>query len=276
MSPARPQPTLSRRHEGGAPGARSLLLTVLGELVLPTGGSAWTASFIDVLGRQAVEEKATRQAIMRTAAAGWLRSTREGRRTRWSLTPAGSRLLTEGAARIYGFTSADEAWDGRWLVVLARVPETDRQARHLLRSRLSWAGLGAVAPGTWISPHPDRQAEVEQVLGEAGVTDAHCFVARHTLGDAHRMVRDAWDVDAMAEAYTEFVARFATGEDDDVLRRQVDLVHRWRRFPQIAPTLPRDLLPADWPGDRASDLFRERHDGWSAPALEAWRTLDAG
>lgn len=247
--------------------------------MLPTGGAAWTASFIDVLARQDVEEKATRQAIMRTAAAGWLRSTREGRRTRWSLTDAGSRLLTEGAARIYGFTSADEGWDGRWLVVLARVPETDRQARHLLRSRLSWAGLGAVAPGTWVSPRPDRQAEVEQVLAEAEVTDAHCFVARHTLGDAGRMVRDAWDVDAMAEAYTEFVDRFEPAADEhggDVLRRQVDLVHRWRRFPQIAPTLPRDLLPAHWPGDRASTLFDARHEQWRAPALEAWRALDAG
>ena len=155
------------------------------------------------------------------------------------------------------------------------MPETDRQARHLLRSRLSWAGLGAVAPGTWVSPQPDRQPEVERVLAEAGVTDAHCFVARHTLGDARRMVRDAWDVDAMAEAYTEFVSRFEGDVGDDVLRRQVDLVHRWRRFPQIAPTLPRDLLPTDWPGDRASTLFRARHEEWLAPALDAWRTLDA-
>lgn len=249
---------------------------MLGEFVLPTGGAAWTASFIDVLARHDVEEKATRQAIMRTASAGWLRSTRDGRRTRWDLTAAGSRLLTEGAARIYGFTSADQGWDGRWLVVLARVPETDRQARHLLRSRLSWAGLGAVAPGTWVSPQPDRQAEVEQVLAEAGVDDAHCFVARHTLGDARRMVRDAWDVEGMAEAYGEFVDRFEDAAGDDVLRRQVDLVHRWRRFPQIAPTLPRDLLPAHWPGDRASELFRTRHGQWREPALSAWRALDAG
>src|SRR3954453_15226855 len=78
-------PTLSRRHAGGAESARGLLLTVLGELVLPTGGSALTAAFIDVLGRLGVEEKATRQALMRTAADGWLASERQGRRTVWTL-----------------------------------------------------------------------------------------------------------------------------------------------------------------------------------------------
>src|SRR5947209_18407635 len=74
-------PTLSRRHEAGAESARGLLFTVLGELVLPNGGSAWTSAFIDVLGRLGVEEKASRQALMRTAGDGWLVSERVGRRT---------------------------------------------------------------------------------------------------------------------------------------------------------------------------------------------------
>ena len=75
----------ARRCPGGTPpapaSARGLLFTVLGEFVLPTGGPAWTSAFIDVLGRLGVEEKATRQALMRTAADGWLASERVGRRT---------------------------------------------------------------------------------------------------------------------------------------------------------------------------------------------------
>ena len=39
-------PTLLRRHAAGTGGARGLLFTVLGELVLPTGGEAWTSAFI--------------------------------------------------------------------------------------------------------------------------------------------------------------------------------------------------------------------------------------
>src|SRR6266567_4580705 len=91
-----PRPTLLRRHAAGTDSARSVLFTVLGELVLPTGGEAWTSAFIDLFGRLGVEEKAARQALMRTAADSWLSSDRIGRRTVWRLTPAAERLLRDG------------------------------------------------------------------------------------------------------------------------------------------------------------------------------------
>jgi phenylacetic acid degradation operon negative regulatory protein len=50
---------VSRRHAAGAESTRALLLTVLGEFVLPSGGSALTSAFIDVLGRLGIEEKAS-------------------------------------------------------------------------------------------------------------------------------------------------------------------------------------------------------------------------
>src|ERR1700759_1821777 len=94
-------PTLSRRHATGAASARGLLFTLLGEVVLPSGGTAWTSAVIDTLGRLGVEEKPTRQALMRTAADGWLDSERVGRRTRWRLTPAAEELLTDGTEPSY-------------------------------------------------------------------------------------------------------------------------------------------------------------------------------
>ncbi|MDN5856618.1 MAG: PaaX family transcriptional regulator, partial [Actinomycetia bacterium] len=51
--------------------ARSLLLTVLGELVLPAGEPVWTSSLLYVLKGVGVEEQTARQAIARGAAAGW-------------------------------------------------------------------------------------------------------------------------------------------------------------------------------------------------------------
>ena len=42
---------------------------MLGEHVLPSGGSARISVFIDVLGRLGVEEKASRQALMRRGGA---------------------------------------------------------------------------------------------------------------------------------------------------------------------------------------------------------------
>ncbi|HEV7654117.1 MAG TPA: PaaX family transcriptional regulator C-terminal domain-containing protein [Mycobacteriales bacterium] len=269
-------PILSRRDAAGAESARGLLLTLLGEFVLPSGGSAWTSAVIDALGRLGVEQKATRQALMRTAGAGWLTSERVGRRTSWRLTPAAERLLTEGTERIYGFTPGLADWDGRWLLVLARAPETDRPLRHLLKTRLTWAGLGSPAPGVWVSTRVDRVGEVEKVLGEAGVLEgAHVFVAEHTgHGDLAAMVAQAWDLSAVEDGYRQFLDDFAAAGAADPLVRLVELVHAWRRFPSLDPSLPDALLPAQWSGTVAATLFRRRHASWSVRARTEWTRLN--
>jgi phenylacetic acid degradation operon negative regulatory protein len=272
---AEPLPALSRRHAAGAVSARGLLFTVLGEFVLPTGGSAWTSAFIEVFGRLGVEEKAIRQALARTAADGWITPERHGRRTRWLLTPDGDRLLTEGTERIYAFAGSQRDWDGSWLLVLARVPETDRPARHLLRTRLSWAGLGNAAPSVWITTHTERQAEVEQVLRGTGVTGGQIFVARHQGGgELAALVAEAWDLPAIEQRYEEFLAEFASAAAADPLTRVIELVHAWRRFPSIDPGLPVRLLPARWSGARAAKLFAARHAKWSPEAVMQWIRLN--
>ena len=270
-----PGPALSRRHAAGAASARGLLFTVLGEFVLPTGGTAWTSAFIEAFARLGVEEKAIRQALARTAADGWITPERHGRRTRWLLTPDGHRLLTEGTERIYAFAGSPPEWDGTWLLVLARVPETDRATRHLLRTRLSWAGLGTPAPGVWITTHVERQAEVEQVLGQAGLAGGQIFTARHQGGgELSALVTQAWDLAAIEERYEEFLAEFAATSAADPLARLTELVHAWRRFPAIDPGLPARLLPARWNGARAARLFAARHAGWSPDAMTQWTRLN--
>ena len=281
------QPTLARRHATGAGSARSVLFTVLGELVRPTGGEAWTSAFIDVLGRLGVEEKAARQALTRTAADGWLGSERIGRRTVWRLTPAAERLLRDGTERIFGFTAVAEGWDGQWTIVIARTPETERSARHVLRTRLRWAGFGNVMPGVWLSPRSDRGDEVRQILTDAGPPDGYLFTAEYLGGSTlATMVSNAWDLDELARGYDDFITAFTgtafpgtafTGAAGaDPLARVVDLVHAWRRFPWIDPGLPAQFLPAPWRGTAAAALFARLHAQWAGDAIAEWKQLLAG
>jgi phenylacetic acid degradation operon negative regulatory protein len=271
-------PVLSRQHAAGTASARSLLLTLLGELVLPGNGNAWTSAVLAVFGRLGIEEKAARQALMRTAAAGWLDAEKIGRRTRWRLTASARQLLTDGAERIYTFAGPAREWDGRWLLVSVRIPDSERRARHVVRTRLTWAGFGALGAGLWISPHADREAEAVGVLRQAGVAqDAHLFVAtRSGLGDASVMVTQAWDLTAVEDQYQRFLDEFDGRGPPDVLTRQIELVHAWRRFPAIDPVLPRELLPAPWSGLKAARLFADRHERWSAGTRQQWQQLNEG
>ncbi|WP_268815938.1 PaaX family transcriptional regulator [Amycolatopsis alkalitolerans] len=269
---------MSRRREVSHTSARSLLMTVLGEFVLPRGRPVWTSTLVDVLAMFGVEEKSARQALARTAAEAWLVSERVGRRVRWSLTPPGRRLLTEGADRIYGFGRDGGDWDGRWLMLLVSVPETKRDLRHTLRTRLTWAGFGSPTPGVWISADAARQDEADEIVRTLGLDrEAMSFVASYgKIGDEDAMVSAAWDLTALEGRYEGFIEEFAglrpaTGAE--VLYAQTRLVHEWRRFPFLDPQLPVRLLPASWSGVQAAELFHRKHVEWRPAAQDHWTLL---
>src|SRR5215472_12569277 len=199
--------TLSRRFVGAA-SARSWLLTVLGEFVLSADEPVWTSNLVEVLGGLGLEEKAARQALARTAADGLLAAERVGRRARWHLTDSGRRLLTEGAQRIYSFGGRAPRWDGRWLVLGIAVPESQRELRHRLRTRMSWAGFGNLAPNLWVSPNTDREAEAKQLLDELGLAATTLsFTGEFAgIGSERALVEQAWNLDNLAARYHAFVS----------------------------------------------------------------------
>jgi phenylacetic acid degradation operon negative regulatory protein len=273
-------PSYTRRQQTGARSARSLLLTVFGEYVRPSGEAVWTSTLLHVSAGLGVEEKAARQALNRMGADGWITAERAGRRVRWNVTAHGRTLLTEGAERIYSFGRDRDSWDGRWLVLLVSVPESQRDLRHRLRNGLTWAGLGSPAPGVWVSPHPGREAEAKQIVADLGLdAAAYSFSGPFAgVGSERDMVEQAWHLGELAEAYEDFLSRFAglrPTTPDEILFAQIRLVDEWRRFPRLDPQLPLELLPPHWVGLRAANVFDDLHLHWNAPAQRRWAELAA-
>ncbi len=261
--------------------SKSLLLTLLGELVLRNGSAAWTQTFLQVMGSLGVEEKAARQAINRAAERDWLNGSRVGRRTRWSLTPEIRRVLRDGAERIYGFGQEVPEWNGQWLLVNASLPERQRNLRYRVTSGMNWAGFGSLGHGWWISPRTDREHEIKQVLIDAGIRDSTSFVASHgSMGDPADLAQRGWNLDEIHQEYQSFldlVDRLSSNHGTDSLDSARDLVrltHQWRRLPLIDPLLPRQLLPPDWLGETAATQFRHLHDRLSHGAEQWWRNFE--
>ena len=59
--------------------AKALLLTILGELVLPHGGTVWTQTVVRLLELFDIEERNARQAVARLAEQGIVTNERRGR-----------------------------------------------------------------------------------------------------------------------------------------------------------------------------------------------------
>jgi phenylacetic acid degradation operon negative regulatory protein len=279
MSEAVPTEQWARRNQAlGVPSTRGFLLTVLGEFVLPVGGRVWTAALLDALGALGVEERTARQAVWRSAERGLLESERIGRRTRWSLSDAARRLLSEGTRRIYSLHREPRPWDGRWLLLYVSVPESQRDLRHRMRTRLGWVGFASLGSGTWVSPWTDRETEARDVLEDLGLAGAaRSFIAKPGgIGDVNDMVTATWPLGEIATGYGAFLERFGSAPATvdsgyDAFVNQVRLVHEWRRFPFLDPDLPGDLLPRDWSGYRAAEVFHRLHEQWRSPAWAWWR-----
>ena len=283
MTEAVPSEQWARRSQAlGVPSTRGYLLTVLGEFVLPVGGRVWTAALLDSLGALGVEERTARQAVWRSAERGLLESERIGRRTRWALSDAARRLLTEGTRRIYSLHREPRPWDGRWLLLYVSVPESQRDLRHRMRNRLGWAGFASLGSGTWVSPWIDREIEAREVLDDLGLASAaKSFIAKPGgIGDVNEMVSSTWPLGEIVAGYDAFLERFGpeglgsgppAESGYDAFVNQVRLVHEWRRFPFLDPDLPGDLLPRDWSGYRAAELFHRLHEQWRALAWAWWR-----
>jgi phenylacetic acid degradation operon negative regulatory protein len=270
--------TATRRREVGTGSARSLLLTVLGEFVHPAREPVWTATLVDALGVLGVEEKAARQALTRTSAEGLLASSRHGRRVLWSLTPRGRSLLDEGTRRIYGFMRERRPWDGRWLVLSVPIPETQRQLRHRLRTRLSWLGLGSPTSGLWVAPDAGKVEDVHEVISDLGLEGlAFAWTGpAGGIGREDRLLAEAWRLDDVEDRYLGFVAEYEiriAPTDLEAFVAQVQMIEEWRRFPFLDPDLPAELLHHDWPGPRAASAFHQQHARWHRSAQAAWRAL---
>lgn len=260
--------------------AKSLLLTMFGEFVAPHGGSVWTGTLVDGLTALGYTDRNARQAIARLRDEGMIRSERHGRRTRWHLTASGDRLFREGTERIYGFGRRADDWDRRWLIVICSVPESQREKRVQLQTRLTFAGFGFASPTMAISPHVSVEPIANLILEELALTDLALVLTAETglVTPDRAMLEGSWDLAGLGEAYDTFVETISTTNPDTpeaAFVELVRLVHAWRHFPFLDPELPAELLPEEWIGHVARQLFDEAHTAWTPDASTHYIALEA-
>lgn len=254
-----------------------LIFTLFGEFILKRGGSIWTSSLLSLLDRLDVGEHAARITLSRMARKGWLATRKEGRRSQYSLTPRGWSLLVQGGKRI--FEPPPQEWDGMWHVVVVSLPEKKRSLRHAFRARLPWLGFGQLAPNTWVSPH-NRRTEIIALCNEIGIQDhIEIFSGIHAGPSEDReLVQRCWDLPNLTRQYKKFIATFEKEylacrnngghppEMDECFVRRFWLLHHFQNFPRMDPNLPAILLPPDWIGFKARQLFDDYRGLMEVPA----------
>jgi phenylacetic acid degradation operon negative regulatory protein len=270
----------TRRRSDGSPSARTLLLTVLGEYVrYPGHAGVWSPAVVAALRACGVEETAARRAITRLTHEGWLVAEPAGRYTRLVFTPALTRLLGSWTERLRRAT-APTPWRGEWQQLLLRLPADARADRATIEGQLAFEGFGALGHGVWIAADPGGVGALRELLAERGLT-AHATWLVSRVVDPEReraLVAQAWDLDAVRPLHEEFLRRFtgaSAAGDAEAFVLRTRLVHAWRLTFEQDPRLPAPLLPPDWPGAEATELFVRTWLACHEAADRWWARLSA-
>lgn len=248
---------------------QSLMLALLAERVLDRGILVVSGSFIEVFARVGISEQATRSTLNRMVHRDLLYRRRCGRRMYFGLTERCEQLLRDGGRRVWKLGVVNAEPGTEWTLIAFSFPDAWKRQRHELRSRLTWAGFGMLYGGLWLAP---AQVEVGPVLDELGLGGHVTVFAARPLPptDVARLVRDAYDLGAIAERYHAFLDRWdaagSAATAADPLVRQLLLASEWLNVIRTDPRLPLDLLPEDWPAARAQRAFRALHTALERPA----------
>ncbi|MGX7760207.1 PaaX family transcriptional regulator [Streptomyces angustmyceticus] len=255
---------------------RSLIVTFYGAYGRdgsgPAGGTAEpvpVAALIRLLGALGVDPPSVRSAVSRLKRRGLLVAARTATgAAAYGLSDAARQLLEDGDRRIFGRPAARLS-DG-WVLAVFSVPEEERHKRHLLRSRLARLGFGTAAPGVWIAPaqlYEETRHTLER-LQLAPYVDL--FTGEHAgFAPTADAVARWWDLDALAARHRAFLdeqepvlarwSRRRSVPPEAAYRDYLLALDAWRQLPYADPGLPSPLLPEDWPGGRAAEVFGRLH-----------------
>jgi len=256
--------------------AKSALFSALSTLVFPDPQLVPTSAFVYLLGLLGFEERAARQAVRRAADAGWIEAQRSGRRSLWQLSSSGVEMMNDGAAHRRRLFEGHRLWDGQVLLLNVAVPESDRGLRWTLKTRLAWVGFAQVSPGAWMSTRLSDESQAAALLGQLGLHGISYVARAGGIGDLRDVVSKAWDLVGLAARYQQLLDDFAGAGDevgDDSITMRVQLVHRYRRFLGDDPTLPIELLPGDWVGQRMAHRYLELMRQWHDPVRSRWQEI---
>ncbi|MFR0356633.1 PaaX family transcriptional regulator [Streptomyces sediminimaris] len=247
---------------------RSLIVTLYGAYGRFADGPVPVAELIRLLAAVGVDAPSVRSSVSRLKRRGLLLPARTAQNAAgYELSPDARQLLDDGDRRIYAATPPG---DEGWVLAVFSVPESERQKRHVLRSRLAGLGFGTATPGVWIAP-ARLYEETRHTLRRLRLDPYVDLFRGEHLGFAAtaEAVARWWDLAAIAKEHEAFLDRHAPvltawehrpdTPPEDAYRDYLLALDSWRHLPYVDPGLPARLLPEDWPGVRSAAVFRSLH-----------------
>ena len=150
-------------------------------------------------------------------------------------------------------------WDKRIYLITYDIAEERRDDRDLLRETLKKIGCAYLQNSVWLTPY-NPKGILETFAKEKGLHGAIIVSDTGTdgaVGDRSlkELIREVYNLDELNFQYKDFLREFShsrkKASSDTIAARYLSIL-------KDDPQLPFELLPPDWCGDEAYELYEER------------------
>ena len=172
----------------------------------------------------------------------------------YRLTPAGRKRLRE---LLPSYKKADP-WDGRLWLVIYDIPEETTRKRDKFRKFLEEIGCRMVQESVWLSVKDPRRWVRTKIdsLRIQGKVIVSCLGKDGGFGDEDvvQMISRVFGLKQLNQRYVKWLKSAADVKQEGISHHGLKFLAILRDDPVLSP----ELLPADWAGEKAFNLFEQK------------------
>jgi len=168
----------------------------------------------------------------------------------FKLTKQGEKRLKE----IFPSYQKPAKWDKKWYLVIFDIPEQLRYKRNILREKLKQLGFGQLQQSVWVSPY-NYLLNVAKIIETYDLGDYVIFSMTEKIGleKSQDLADRVWKLCQINQEYKEFIKKYAFLEKISKFELKINFLFILKKDPQ----LPSGLLPSDWKGEEAFNLYQK-------------------
>ena len=225
-----------------------------------------------------ISETTLRTNLSRMASNRLIEVNRKGKTALYSLTGRSRRIGKNVAA---GFTrNADPNWTGAYWGIGFSVPESQSPARHKIRTKLEAYRYASWIPGLWIRPELENEEPYNGLddFGNNGFCKLLKFRPRLPLSKED--IYSMWKLDKKAETMktvqNDLEAELSQVNDLkplEAFKKRMIVGKTVIQTLSSDPLLPKEMLPANWPGHKLRILFNKWQEAVEPKAEEFYKPI---
>lgn len=154
-------------------------------------------------------------------------------------------------------------WDCSWQCVIFGIPESKRPVRDRLRRFLQASGYKNIFKTIWVKPLYTRETDAQTQISELKLEEYAFTVNFKSDEKLSKKLISVWPLTDIKKQYTNYIKHAKKAITEFTIKNDASTYCVKKTIFELAdilsqePNLPTSLMPADWPRDKALDLYKQ-------------------